>query len=226
MTAPGEFPFIVDMEFAIDRIAKKPNSKAFARGELIKVPGVVREARMDPERLTLGMVVLEDDDFFALAVKRVQQTRGGAIPRGDWRACGETLGVDVVVPGDELAEGSGVEVRLGSPRRRIRGAVGIVGPFMGARGGRAAPSVTLPRPDCGIDFGFGDMPAACRREVVKDAVNHVRGAIGGKESSEIEQEAMNTTTRDWRAWQHFFDDKRWQVAWSEVEVDHSGHEFP
>ena len=88
---------------------------------------------MDPERLTLGMVVIEDDDVFSVTIKRVEETCGGAIPRGDWRACGEPLGVDVILPDDEVTEGSRVELRLGSAGRRIRGA-GIVmtGPFMGA----------------------------------------------------------------------------------------------
>ena len=88
---------------------------------------------MDPERLTLGMVVIEDDDVLSVTKKRVEETCRGAIPRANGGACREPIGVDVVLAGDEVTEGSRVELRLGGAGERIRGA-GIVmtGPFMGA----------------------------------------------------------------------------------------------
>ena len=61
------------------------------------------------------------------------------------------------------------------------------------------------------------MPAARRREVVEDAVDRVRGAIGSKESREIEQEAMDPASCDWRARQHVFGDESGHVARAEVK---------
>ena len=49
VTSAGLLSVIVEMEFAVDRIAKKPDSMAFALGELIQGAGIVREAGMDPE---------------------------------------------------------------------------------------------------------------------------------------------------------------------------------
>ena len=88
-----------------------------------------------PESLALRAIVIKDHDVFFLPVKRMKQARGGAIPRTDGRASGKPLRVDVVMSGDEVAEGFRVELGFGSPRRRIRRAVTkivMIGPDMGA----------------------------------------------------------------------------------------------
>ena len=131
VTAPGEFPVIVDMALTIDRIAKKPGAMGLTPGELIQGAGVVRETGMDPERLTLGMVVIEDDDVLSVTKKRVEETCRGAIPRADGRAGRQPAGIDLPAPAmkrSKLRHGIGfgnLHGRPGSERASIAGRLPI-----------------------------------------------------------------------------------------------------
>ena len=59
---------------------------AFALCELIQGAGVIGQAGVLPDFLALGAEIIENDDLFALAVKRMKEASRGASPRGEGRA--------------------------------------------------------------------------------------------------------------------------------------------
>jgi hypothetical protein len=155
MSAARLLPVIIEAVGAVDGLGKEPDATWLAAAEGVEGPGIVGQTRMLAEGLALGLKIVEDDDFLAFAIERVEKGSRRAVIGADGAPRREPCRINAADASDEASEDLKVELRLGS---RWRSRNGLAGEPVTA--GVAEPSIGPGSADGGADFAFRHVTAA------------------------------------------------------------------